>query len=518
MSFTSPAFFLFVLVLVPVYYLAPKRSQWIILLIASYAFYLFGSVKAVFYLVFTTITTYTAGLLLDRLNRRRAHLAPEEKTLGAKRIKRQKKAVIVCALLMSFGLLYLVKYWNFTAELLSGITGAAVPGLNLLVPLGLSFYLFQSVGYVIDIYRGKYEAQASLPRFALFVSFFPQIIQGPISRYDQLAPQLLARRSVNWDHLKYGIQLAMWGYFKKLIIAERIGVAANTVFADNSAYGGAVLAVGVLAYCIQLYCDFSGGIDITRGVAQMLGIDLIENFRRPIFSQSLTEFWRRWHISLGGWLRDYLFFSLSLSKPFARLGKWARKHIPGKAGKILATSLATFIVYFVIGVWHGANWRYIAFGFYNGLIITASLLLEDRFIRLRQIFRMSDHPGWRLFRMGRTALLVFIGRYITRAPRLLVGVDMLWRTVFDCRISQLWDGSLLTLGITGFDYGVVLSGVAVLLLTEYQQEKGVAIRDTLARKNPLLQWLAIAIPMAVILLFGIVIRSYVPAQFIYAQY
>lgn len=203
------------------------------------------------------------------------------------------------------------------------------------MPLGLSYFIFQSVGYVIDVYRGKLSAQKNPLKYGLFVSFFPQMVQGPISRYDQLAPQLLSQRSLDWRDLKLGIQLCLWGYFKKLVIADRAAVLVNAVITENCPYGGAIIASGILFYCIQLYCDFSGGIDITRGVARMFGIDMAENFRRPIFAMSLTEYWRRWHITLGAWMRDYVFYPLSLSKTFGKLSRWARTHIKGTGGKIL---------------------------------------------------------------------------------------------------------------------------------------------------------------------------------------
>ena len=190
----------------------------------------------------------------------------------------------------------------------------------------------------------------------------------------------------------------------------------NAVIKDNCPYGGAVIASGILFYCIQLYCDFSGGIDITRGVARLFGIDMAENFRRPIFATSLTDYWRRWHITLGAWMRDYVFYPISLSRGFGKLSRWARTHIGGTAGKIFATSLATFIVYFIIGIWHGANFRYIAFGLWNGVLITASLLLEKTFLRWKAALHVNDKSaGWRVFMTLRTALLVFIGRYFTAA-------------------------------------------------------------------------------------------------------
>lgn len=326
MSFTSAEFIGFLLLTLAAYYLLPRRFQWIVLLVASYGFYLCGGVGALGYLLFTTLTTYGAGLWLGKLNLRRQALPPEARP-AANALKRRKQLIVALVTVINFGLLYVVKYWDFTADAVASFSGSRLqlPRLDLLMPLGLSFYMFQSIGYVIDCYRGKYPPQRNVAKFALFTSFFPQMIQGPISRYGQLGNQLTAQHPFDADNLKYGIQLAMWGYLKKLVIADRAAVAVNTVFDNPSGYGGAMTALAVGFYCIQLYCDFSGGIDITRGVAQMLGIHLEENFRRPIFAASLSEYWRRWHMTLGSWMKDYLFYPLSLSKPFGRLGKFTRK-------------------------------------------------------------------------------------------------------------------------------------------------------------------------------------------------
>ena len=518
MSLTSPGFLAAVALLVPVYYLIPRRGQWVLLLGASCLFYLTGGLSAMAFLAVTTLTTWGAGLALGALNRRRRALSPEEKAAGQALLKRRKKLVVLAACLINFGILFLLKYWSGTAALFTRLSGLSLPEVDLVLPLGLSFFTFQAVGYVIDVYRDKYAPQANPAKYALFVSFFPQMIQGPISRYDQLAPQLLARRQLQWEDLQAGIRLAMWGYMKKLLIAERIGVAADAVFSDQGAYPGSILAFGALAYALQLYCDFSGGIDITRGVARMLGIDMAENFRRPLFARSLTEFWRRWHISLGGWMRDYLFYPLSLSKPFGRLGRWARRHVPGKAGKIFATSLATFVVYLVIGIWHGSSLKYIAYGFYNGGIITASLLLEGVFVPWRQRLGITDSSAfWTLFRIARTNLIVFIGRYLTRAPRLLTGLAMLWRTVTDCHPGALWSGQLLTLGLGWGDYLVVLGASALLFGTELAWERGGDPAGRLARCHWLIQWAALLLSLLLLLFLGLG-GSYTPAQFIYAQF
>ena len=518
MAFTSWSFVGLAAATVALYYLAPRRFQWMLLLAASMVFYVAGGGKTLCWLLGVIAVTWGAGMLLQRENESRKALPKGDKA-GAARIKRRKKRIAAAAAVLCFGLLYAMKYWDFTVDLLPSALGSRLPRWDFLMPLGLSFFTFQSMGYVIDVYRGKYDAQKNPARYALFVSFFPQMVQGPIGRYDALAPQLLAERRLDWRTLKFGIQLALWGYLKKMVIADRAAVLVDTVVAEHCPYGGAVIAVGIVMYCIQLYCDFSGGIDITRGVAQMMGIEMAVNFRRPLFATSLAEYWRRWHITLGQWMRDYLFYPLSLSKPFGRLGKWARRHIGGLPGKIFATSLATFVVYLVIGVWHGANFRYLAYGLWNGTVITASLLMERRFQSWKAALRIDDKSRpWRLFQMARTALLVFLGRYLTRAPRLLTALTLLWTTVTAPHLSQLWDGTLLTLGLSAADLLVVAAGVAVVETVELLQERGVHIRERLAGCRGFVQWLALAALLTALLVFGIFRAGYISSEFIYGQF
>ena len=506
------------------YCLTPAGGRWLVLLAASMVFYCSGGVRTVGYVFYTAGVVYCAGLLLGWLNGKKRAAPPERKKAVAARCKRYRRLVVLAACLLNFGLLYFLKYWNFTAQLLQPLAdrvahGRQLPVSDLLLPLGVSFFMFQSVGYVIDVYRDKYPPERSPLRLLLFVSFFPQMVQGPISRYDQLAPQLLKRERPGCDDVKYGIQLAMWGCFKKLVIADRAAVLVNTVMGDPWSYGGAIQGTAILFYCIQLYGDFSGGIDITRGVARMFGVHMADNFRRPLFAASLADFWRRWHITLGAWMRDYLFYPLSLSKPFGRLGKWSRKHIGGTLGKIVPTSLATFIIYFVIGVWHGANWRYIAFGFWNGTLITLALLLAPWFQQLKAALHIDDQAPWyRVFQVARTCFLVFLGRYITRAPRLLTAVWMIRETFLHPRLSDLWNGALLTLGLGAFDLAVIAAGTAVLVGVEWYQERGGEVRKSLERQSFLVQWLAIAVPLAVIFCLGILRADYISSGFLYQQF
>lgn len=495
MNFFSLSFPLLLAISLTLYYLLPGRAQWLVLLCASLLFYAWGGVGVLLYLAFTILTNYAAGLVIGA----------EDSGSAAKR------AALITALLLNFGLLYLLKYQT------SWIQGSVLSGI--LLPVGISFYMFQSAGYVIDCFRGKYPPEKNLLRFALFVSFFPQIIQGPISRFDQLAPQFREVHSFRADNMRFGLQRMLWGYLKKLVLADRAAVLVNTVFQNHESYGGAVYTVAILFYCIQLYCDFSGGIDITLGTAQLFGITLPENFRRPIFAVSLADYWRRWHITLGTWMRDYVFYPLALSRSLGSLGRYIRTHWNARAGKILSTAVATFVVYFIIGLWHGTGVRYVFYGFWNGGIITLSLLLTGVFDQTKKRLHIqADSTGFHVFQLLRTMFIVFLGRYITRSSSLAMAFQMIAKTFTAPDFAQLGTGVLGQLGLETADYVVIACGMLVLLLVEWKQEKGVAIRAALAQKPPFLQWLCIALPLVVLVFLGIYSGNSVAAQFIYQQF
>ena len=435
-------------------------------------------------------------------------------------IKKKKRLVVLITALLNFGILFFLKYWNPVADMINNaLQVEKISRLELILPLGLSFYIFQSIGYIIDVYRNKYEPEKNVFKYALFTSFFPQMVQGPISRFDSLGNELFVEHEFSWDNLKDGIQLLMLGYFKKLVIADRAAVVVNAVIGDYTNQSGSVLLIAMILYCIQLYCDFSGGIDVTRAVAKMFGITLVDNFKRPIFSTSLTDFWRRWHISLGSWMKDYLFFPMSMSKLFVKFGKFVRKHIPGKAGKILPVSIVTFIVYFVIGIWHGASLKYIAFGLWNGVLITAALLLEPLFIKLKQKLHITDkNKLFYIFQIVRTSIIVLIGRYITRAPRLLAVFDMARITFTNFNLSNIFDGTMMNFGITVMDYIVIIIGTIVMLAMEALEEYGIGTKKLVEKQKTIIQWIILMVSILTLTIFGICRGNYIASEFIYKQF
>ena len=520
MSFLTMDFIVFIIISLFLYYLLPKKVQWIVLLVVSYAFFLSGGLRTISYLLFTTLITYGTARYISYCNELNEIAKENNYKLLSKRLKIEKRQVITLGLVANFGVLFFLKYWRYIAESINEIMQADnLSIINIILPLGISFYMFQSVGYVIDVYRNKYKAEKNFAKFALFVSFFPQIIQGPISRFDNLASQLFAKNKFSFDNMKDGIQLAMWGYFKKLIIADRLTVIVNLVFNDYNSYGGAIILTGVVLYCIQLYCDFSGGIDIARGIAKMFGIDVVENFRRPIFATSLADFWRRWHITLGSWMKDYLFYPLALSKPFIKLGKITRKHISGKLGQIIPVSIATFIVYFVIGIWHGSGFKYIAFGIWNAVIITASLLLEPVYVKIKSKLKIADsNKAFYIFQIVRTSIIVVIGRYITRATAFSDALQMLKITFTNFNISELLNGTLLEMGLANIDLIVVVIGILVVLIVEAFAEKGKDLKDGLNKKGAFTQSSVLIGYMIVMLVFGLCRGDYIASEFIYSRF
>ena len=391
MSLVSTGFLVFLLVGVIVYYLIPKKAQWAWLLILSYAYYLCSGYKTVVFILLTTIVTFTSGILLERTednldkSLKADGLAREDKKALKEKAKTYKKRVVVLALLLVFGVLAVVKYHNFAIENVNGIIKAfggngRISTFTLLLPLGISFYSFQSISYVIDVYRGKVKACNNIFKYALFVSYFPQITQGPIGRYDRLAPQFLAEHKYDLAVIQHGLQRMAWGLFKKFIIADRAGVVSDLVFNNPGQYHGIYVIIGVLAYCAQLYGDFAGGIDMVMGASEMFGIHLDDNFRQPFFSHSIGEFWRRWHMTLGGWFRDYLYIPLG-----------------GNRVSVLRWCFNMFVVWLLSGLWHGAGWNFALWGLYFGVFLSAEKLIgkkwKERSFKIADISANNDSNG-----------------------------------------------------------------------------------------------------------------------------
>ncbi len=347
MLFNSLQFAIFLPIVFIVYWALPDRCRWPLLLAASYYFYMSWNVRYVVLILFTTAVSYTSALLLER-------------TENAKK----KKTILAAALISCLGILFTFKYFDFFSESFSkaaGFFGMRLHPvtLKLLLPVGISFYTFQTLSYVIDVYKGEVRAERNFGIYAAFISFFPQLVAGPIERTGNLLPQIKKGHVFDSGKVLYGVKLMLWGYYKKIVIADNISAYVDRVFGHLPDYRGFALAIAVFLFAIQIYCDFSGYSDIARGAAGILDIDLVQNFRAPYFSASIREFWSRWHISLSTWFRDYVYIPLGGNrvKPF--------RHY--------CNLIVTFLV---SGLWHGASWTFVLWGGVHGIAQAAEAALR----------------------------------------------------------------------------------------------------------------------------------------------
>ena len=422
MDLLSLSFVLFLAVSLAAYYLVgrfSRRSQWVVLLAASLAFYcLVGRWQTLAYMLACAAITWAVPLALARMDARCKAERAAAPDRAARRAVRaawagRRRAVLVAALLACFGILAYLKYWNV---LLYEVGLAASPAsLGLLLPLGISFYTFQAVSYLIDAYNGRFEPQRNPLKHLLFVSWFPQVIQGPINRYADLGPQLLEGHSAKGVPVRRSLLRFGYGALKKYAIANMLVGTIDQIFSNvTPGIPGSVVAFGVLLYSAQQYGDFSGGIDMVEAASSLFGVRMAENFRRPYFSVSLADFWRRWHVTLGAWMRDYVFFPFAVSRPMRALGARASR-LGEHLGRTLPACAANVLVFLIVGLWHGAEPHYVAWGLYNGLVIALADLLAPAFRRANAALRVdTGSRAHRAFCVLRTFLVVNLGWYFDR--------------------------------------------------------------------------------------------------------
>lgn len=529
MLFTSYGFLGFLAALFAAYYLVPKRFQSSLLLAASYLFYFIAGPSYLLYILTTTVTTYFAARRIgDNLTRQSAHLKAckdildrEKKKAYKKRQERIRRGWTAGCLALNLGILAVVKYANFIISNISGVIsalgGERLPFLRFALPLGISFYTFQAMGYLIDVYRGTVPAERSLPRFALFISFFPQLIQGPISRYGDLSETLYQEHAFDGKQVGFGLQRILWGYFKKMVVADRVLAAVAAITGGPDTYRGAYILVGMLFYTLQLYADFTGGIDITIGIAEVLGITVQENFIRPYFSKSLKEYWRRWHISMCGWFRDYLFYPVSTSRWMSKFTKFVKARFGAAAGKRLPVYLSMFVVWLATGVWHGASWNFIVWGLANWAVLVVSEELEPLYARFHRRFPVDGKFWYRLFQVGRTFSLVCVLNLFDCYPSLSLTFGAFASLFTEGNWSVLWDGALMDLGLSALDYGILAAGVALMLAVSLSQRAG-SVREKIARRPYPVRfalWYGLFLSVLLMGAYGV---GYDASQFIYNQF
>ncbi len=521
MQFTSVSFLLFAAVTLLCYYVMPQKERWKLLLAASWFFYLWAGVEYAVFILLTTLTTYACTVLIaGNLQKQNTYLAEnkqalsrEEKKAYKASVKSKNRLLMVVCLIVNFGVLAVCKAC-LAVPFRTLAQGGRLSFLTLGLPLGISFYMFQSMGYVVDVYQGTAVAEKNFFKLALFVSYFPQLIQGPISKFSDLAPQLFAPRAYDGKQLSFGLQRMLWGFFKKLVIADRI--AAAVVALKGPEFTGVGFFLLTVFYAVQIYADFTGGIDMALGISQALGINLQENFVRPFFSKNIAEYWRRWHITLGEWMKAYIFYPISVSQPMLKLSKTARSKF-GNFGKRLPVYVASIATWFVTGIWHGITPNFVLWGMMNCFVIVVSEELAPLYERFHNRFGLKEKTWYGGFEILRMFVLMNLIRIVDLFPNVGDYFARMGSLVTTFNFHILWDGTMMKLGLSGLDYGILLFGIVVMFAVSLFEEKRGSVREVLWCK-PLLRYSLVFLLLVAVLLLGSYGIGYNASNFIYNQF
>ena len=495
LSFISLEFFLFFAVSAVVYFVLPHKFRWIWLLAASCFFYLCYNPWYAIFLGVSTLVTYASGLLIGKS----ARLADPV------RAARQKKIWVALSFCINIGILSVFKYLNLFSEIGAGIlslTGVptAAAHFDLLLPVGISFYTFQALSYTVDVYRGDVPPERHLGKYALFVSFFPQVTSGPIEKSKNFLPQLDEVHIFDYDRARRGVLLMLWGYFQKMVVADRLGVLVDTVYGDQAQYYGLASIVAVIFYAFQIYCDFAGYTNIAIGAAEVMGFRLTTNFDRPYFSRSIQEFWRRWHISLGSWFKDYLYIPLGGSRCSA-----------------FRRCLNLMTVFVVCGLWHGDSVNFLIWGALHGLYQVAGLLSKRLRKNIRDRLGIGESSGWyRALQTAFTFLLVSFAWIFFRAETLPDAAAMIGN-LFRFNPASLRDGSLFSLGLTQPEFLAAVLGIFVVAAVDFIKRRW-DLRSVVLGSNAAVRWSVYLTAALMLAVFGTYGSEYNAQQFIYTKF
>lgn len=506
MTVNSLFFLLFLAVLYVVYYVCPLKYRWMVLLGASVFFYALACAASPVYLLLTSITIWGAGLWMERLEQECKRMIAEKKNTAAvlkKQYKKKKKKILTIAVIFNLGILLILKYSGFFVRIgnrLFVFTGVQLPVPKFLIPLGISYYTLIAISYLMDIYKGKIQAQKNYAKLLLFLAYFPQMTQGPMNRYKPMAAQLYEGHAFDYHNFSYGCQRMLWGFFKKMVVADNLRPVMQSIFDQYAELSGITCFLGCVYMTVWMYADFSGYMDIVAGASELFGIHIEENFRRPFFSESLAEYWRRWHITLSSWFRDYMFYPLAVSSPATKFGKLGRKWFGARVGKLFPSLFALVFVWTSTGLWHAASWRYILWGAANGAFIMGAMILEPYFAKAKEVLHIrQDSRGWKLFSIARTFFLVSILKIFPGPASTAEMLQFAKKMFTDIRMPAGWSEIL-----PGLSREMkIFLGCALLLMfaVDFLQEKQ-PVRDTLAKKPLLVRWFCYFFVLGVILAIG----------------
>ena len=515
---------IFLPIVIIFYAIAPKKMKGLLLLIASYIFFWSISGKLIIFLLASTLITYCFGIANKKLNSKRdiklKSCSKEEKKQIKEKYKKVLSKFLILAIAIQLGILIMLKYSYFIGVNLNSLFEMLNISFTLgikkfIVPIGISFYTLQAISYMVDVNKELIKPVKNIGRVALFLSFFPQIMEGPICRYSETANSLWAGNKITYKNLTFGIQRIVYGLMKKMIIADRLDIIVSEIFNNYQQYNGGVSALGMVLYTLQLYMDFSGIMDMVIGIAQIFNVKLTENFKRPFLSKSISEFWTRWHISLGTWFRDYIYYPVSMNKLSKKLITKARKKMGNYYGPLLISVYALFCVWFCNGIWHGSAWSYIFFGMYHFILILLGRIFEPTSKKVLNKLKINASSTWyKIFQIIRTTILVFFGELFFRANGLLAGMSM-FKKIFT-NFSLKFD--LYGMGLDKKDFLIVIVFTIIIGIVSIMQEKGINIREKIAGLKLYIKWPIYYIVIISVIIFGAYGVGYVPVSPMYAQF
>ena len=498
MLFNSSEFLIFFPIVTLIYFILPKKIRQYWLLISSYYFYMCWNAKYLILILFSTTVTFVSGLLLEKIN---------NKEYEQKNKSIRKNIVVAASFILSLSVLFYYKYANFTfsilAQALSKVhINLSLPQFDVILPVGISFFTFQALSYTMDVYRGEIGAEKNFFKYALFVSFFPQLVAGPIERSKNLLKQISEPKSFEFERTRDGILLMLWGYFLKMVLADRIAVFVDTVYGDVVTYSGYYIVVATVLFAFQIYCDFAGYSVIAMGTAKILGIELMDNFASPYLSVSVAGFWRRWHISLTSWFKDYLYIPLG----------------GNQKGK-LRKNINKMIVFVVSGLWHGASTSFVIWGGLNGLYQVIGENLQPLRNKLVKVFKLNrDSLGHKLLHIIGTFILVDFSWIFFRAESTKSAFETIKYMVSEKNPWIFIDGSLYDCGLDIRNFWLMIYGIGILLIVDLCKSKGIAVRNIISKQDIWFRWLAIDIAIIILLVFGIWGSTFDANNFIYFQF
>ncbi len=515
MSYHLLAYFaIFLPVVILIYQITPQKFRWMILLAADYVFFWMISGKLILYLLFATIMTHYIGLWLE---------TAAQAGGSAKQVTKRKRKVLAFGILVNLTILIILKYFNFFGENLSALSNMLSLGweykkIDFMVPIGISYYTLQTISYMTDVYRGTIPAEKNIVKIALYLSFFPQIMEGPISRFSETAEALWSGKRIEFENIKFGYQRIVYGLLKKIVIADRVAPVVIKVFKHYDTYDGSIVLFGAVCFTIQLYMEFSGCMDIIMGSGQIFGVTLPENFRQPFFAKDASDFWHRWHITLGTWFKDYIFYPVSLAKPVKNFAKKVKNRFGRGVSKFVAPFAALFCVWSCNGLWHGPHWTYIFYGMYYFVLIFLENILEEPVTKLTAKLKINrEGKGYRIFRLIKLLVIVNLGEMFFRAETVGTGFAMLGRILTNFHITELGD-HIYSLGMDRYDAVVALIGILIVLVVDILHEKNVQIRKAISGWALPARWVFWYAAIFIVIIFGAYGAGYTVVDMIYAGY